>query len=776
MASLTSNRLVIVSNRLPVTVVTDDNGVRLDQSAGGLATGLSGAHERNSGLWVGWPGDTSTLTEAQAHHVRGEFERLRILPVELSTDEVQRYYEGFSNGVVWPLFHYLLDRVPYESSDWEAYYEVNRKFADAISRVYQPGDLVWVHDYQLMLVPGMLRQRVPRARIGFFLHIPFPSFEVFRILPWRRQLLEGLLGADLMGFHTAGYARYCIAALRHILDLEPTGHDVRYGGRTVRIGTFPMGIDPQQYASLASSDEVLRDVAKIREQAGPRRILLGVDRLDYTKGIPRRLLAFERFLNAYPEWRDNVRFVQIGVPSREGVEHYKTFRREVNELVGRINGTAGSVTDVPVHYLARSVSPQELVALYRAADVMLVTPLRDGMNLVAKEFVAARQTDEDGVLVLSEFAGAADEMGEALLVNPYDIDGVADAMARALTMSAAERSARMRALGRRVNGNTIYTWTDHFIRTLAAVSADEVERTVPLSSDKEVADIAAQVREAARLALLIDYDGTIVPLNDTPELAKPDSGLLDLLRALAARSETSLHVISGRSRETMEGWLGDLPVTLWAEHGLWRRDPGAREWRKTMSPNREWMERVRPVLEAAMVNTPGSLIENKSDSLAWHYRMSDAVQGVDQALALRMKLEQMFPEHDVETIAASKVLEVRPHGLHKGLAVQALVAEEPNALVVAIGDDRTDEDMFQFVPQTGVAIHVGTERSRAAHRLADVQTVRRLLSTIAGIDPRAVVLPAATPPRRRATSTALAAVGVSAVIGIASSLAFRLRG
>jgi trehalose 6-phosphate synthase/phosphatase len=775
MASTPLNRLVIVSNRLPVTVVAEEGGVRLDQSSGGLATGLSGAHERNAGLWVGWPGDTSTLTAAQAQTVGDEFERLRIHPVELSTDEVHHYYEGFSNGVIWPLFHYLLDRVPLDSNDWDPYFEVNRKFADAIARVYQPGDLVWVHDYQLMLVPGLLRQRVPHARIGFFLHIPFPSFEVFRILPWRRQLLEGLLGADLIGFHTAAYARYCITALRHILDLEPAGQEVRYAGRTIRIGTFPMGIDPAQYASLSSSPPVLQDVAKIREQAGPRRILLGVDRLDYTKGIPRRLLAFERFLKAYPEWRDTVRFVQIGVPSREGVEPYKAFRREVNELVGRINGTTGTVTDVPVHYLARSVSPQELVALYRAADVMLVTPLRDGMNLVAKEFVASR-TDEDGVLVLSEFAGAADELGEALLVNPYDIDAVADAIARALTMSAAERGARMRALSRRVHANTIYTWTEHFIRTLAAVSAEEVERTVPLSTDTEVATLVARVREASRLALLIDYDGTIVPLNDTPELAKPDPALIDLLRALSARPATTVHLISGRGRETMEGWLGELPVTLWAEHGLWRRDPGDRDWRRTLAPNREWMDRVKPVLEAAMQNTPGSLIENKSDSLAWHYRMSDAVQGVDQAQALRARLEQMFPSHEVETIAASKVLEVRPHGLHKGLAVQALVAEEPaTSLVVTIGDDRTDEDMFQYVPPTGIAIHVGTERSRAAHRLADVQAVRSLLGTIAGIDPRTLTTPTSIPPRRRGAMS-LAVVGVSAVIGVASSVAFRLRG
>jgi trehalose 6-phosphate synthase/phosphatase len=774
MPSPSPARLVMVSNRLPVTVVAENGLVRLESSSGGVATGLNSAHERRDGLWVGWPGDTSTLTAVQADFIRGELDRQRIVPVELSTEEVQRYYEGFSNTVVWPLFHYLLDRVPLDANEWDSYYEVNRKFADAIARVHQPGDLIWVHDYQLMLVPGLLRERVPRARIGYFLHIPFPSFEVFRILPWRRQLLEGLLGADLIGFHTSAYARYCVTALRHILDLEPNGQEVRYGGRTVRVGTFPMGIDAEQFGTLASSEPVLRDVAKIREQAGPRRILLGIDRLDYTKGIPRRLLAFERFLTIYPEWRDTVRFVQVGVPSRDGVEPYKMFRREVNELVGRINGSTGSVTDVPVHYLARSVTRQELVALFRAADVMLVTPLRDGMNLVAKEFVASR-TDEDGVLILSEFAGAADELGEALLVNPYDIDGCADAMARALTMSAAERGARMRALARRVHANNIHVWTDHFVRTLDAITTDDHMRVVPLSSETEIAATVSRMRNAPTLALLLDYDGTLVPLNDTPELAKPDAALIDLLRALASRANTVVHVVSGRGRDTMESWLGELPVTLWGEHGLWRRDAGAHEWRRTMAPNRDWMDRVRPVLEAAMENTPGSLIENKSDSLAWHYRMSDAVQGVEAAEALRARLEQMFPSHEVETIAVSKVVEVRPHGLHKGLAIQALVAEQPaSALIVAIGDDRTDEDMFQYVPPTGIAMHVGAEPTRAEIRLADVGTVRALLGTIADMDPHTLAVPATTSSRRRGVGLAL--VGLSAAIGVAGSYAWRARG
>jgi trehalose 6-phosphate synthase/phosphatase len=731
-----SPRLVIVSNRLPVTVKTDDQGaVTLESSPGGLATGLRGAHERWSGVWIGWPGDTSTLTPAQQVDVQSQFDRQHIVPVHLTAEEVHRFYEGFSNGVVWPLFHYLLDRVPLDANDWASYEDANRRFADAVASVYRPGDMVWVHDYQLMLVPSMLRERVPRARIGFFLHIPFPSFEAFRILPWRQQLLEGLLGADLIGFHTSAYVRYCLTSIRHILDLEPDGQHVSFGGRTVKLAAFPMGIDVPRFEEMAGSDQVKRDMTALRKQANGRRLLLGVDRLDYTKGIPRRLLAFERLLKKHPEWRDKIRFVQVAVPSRLGAEAYKAYGREVNELVGRINGAAGTVTDVPVHYINRGISAEELSGLYRAADVMLVTPLRDGMNLVAKEFVASR-LDDDGVLVLSEFAGAADELGEALVVNPYDIDTVADTIARALTMSGTERQARMRALRRRVKTNSVQTWTSHFLDELDRISSEVSADTLPISSNADFTALVTRIRQARRIMLLLDYDGTLVPLADTPELAKPDAALLELLQELHGQSDICVHVLSGRGRDVMDGWLGELPVGLWAEHALWRRDLRTQKWRAAFRPNRDWLDRVRPLLERTAWQTPGSLIEYKGDSLAWHYRMSDPLQAVEQGGELRARIHEMFGGDVVETIGGSKVIEVRPRGVHKGLALQALAREEPmSTLFVAIGDDRTDEDLFEHLPATGIAIHVGPEASRAAYRLPNVSAVRRLLREISATPP-----------------------------------------
>ena len=383
-----SHRLLIVSNRLPITAAVNGGEISFTQASGGLATGLRGCHERSGGVWIGWPG-VADLPEAQQATLDARLRERGVAAVHLTRDEVREYYEEFSNGVLWPLFHYLLDRLPLGGSSWSTYQAVNLRFADAAIAHYRPGDHIWVHDYQLMLVPQMIRERVPEARIGFFLHIPFPSAEVFRILPWRRRILTGLLGADLVGFHTFSYQQHFAASVGELMGGEPDEDGVWIEDRRIRFGVFPMGIDAAAFTSLAASPRVDAAVIDLKAQAGGRTILLGVDRLDYTKGLPRRLLAFESLLRD-DTLRDRVRLVQVAVPSREAVPSYQGYRRDVEEMVGRINGEYGTISAVPIHYLYHSVTPEQLVALYRAADVMLVTPLRDGMNLVAKEYVASR--------------------------------------------------------------------------------------------------------------------------------------------------------------------------------------------------------------------------------------------------------------------------------------------------------------------------------------------------------------------------------------------------
>jgi trehalose 6-phosphate synthase/phosphatase len=460
-----SSRLLIVSNRLPVTARRSAQGLSLTPAAGGLATGMRPFHESSNGLWIGWPGDVSQFTGEERDELDAMLHSRGIVPVHLSKEQIERYYHGFSNRVLWPLFHYLIDRVPVHAAGWEAYREVNTAFADVVAAQYQPGDLIWVHDYQLLLLPKLLRERIPTARIGFFLHIPFPSAEVFRILPWRREVVEGLLGADLLGFHVSAYTRHFVEAVQQVVGTGTGADHIRVGKHEVGLGAFPMGVEADQFAALANDEEIRAEAAAIRHDAAGRQIVLGVDRLDYTKGIPRRLTSIERLLTARPELSDQMRYIQVAVPSRGEVDSYQKFKRLVEETIGRINGTCSTLRSTPIHYIYQSVSRRQLVALYAAADVMLVTPLRDGMNLVAKEFVATRIND-DGVLILSEFAGAAAELAGAMMVNPYDVDAVSKTLDQALNMPAEERRTRMQALRRRVHEYDIHRWATDFLQRL----------------------------------------------------------------------------------------------------------------------------------------------------------------------------------------------------------------------------------------------------------------------------------------------------------------------
>ncbi len=717
-------RLLIVSNRLPVTVTTTDGKAEVKQSAGGLATGLRGPHEASGGLWIGWPGDMDKLDDEQRAAVARELARLRAVPVPIDQEEIEGYYTGLANGVLWPLFHYLIDRIPYQQREWETYQAINQRFANAVAAEYQPGDLVWVHDYQLMLVPAMIRAQIPDARIGFFLHIPFPASEVFRLLPWREEILRGILGADVVGFHTFSYLRQFINTLIHSLGLMPTADSVSVDGRDVKLGVYPMGIDAQAFDKRGKSEAVQEEAARLRVEIGDAKLLLGVDRLDYTKGIPRRLLAIERLLEREPELRGKVRFVQVAVPSRENVPSYETFTAEVLQLVGRINGRFSTPTSVPIHFLHQGFAQKDLAAFYVAADAMLVTPLRDGMNLVAKEFVASRH-DGDGVLVLSEFAGAASEMGEALLVNPYDIEGTASTIARGLQMKPNARRVRMRALRERIFAYDVHRWANEFIEDLERSAAEQTTATA-----RPPSELPQMVAQASRVLLLLDWDGTLLPFALRPEFAEPDSEILELLSALDADPRISVHVVSGVQRDQLEEWLGGLHIGLHAEHGLWSRHRGGR-WHQNMHVDVEWKDAVRPLLRDFSMRTPGSLVEEKTASLAFHYRMADVEYGEWQARELKLHLAHVLSNMAVEIISGNRVVEVQPHGLNKGVVVPGLLAEAPGALVVAAGDDDTDEALFRVLPPEAISICVGRRPSAARFSIPSVASLRNLLRAIA---------------------------------------------
>ena len=723
------SRLLIVANRLPITLSRVEGELRVERSPGGLATGLAGPHAQSDALWIGWPGEVNDLDESEQKDLARRLDELRAVPVWIPPEELREFYEGFSNGALWPLFHHLLDQMPLHVQGWEAYERAAVRFADEVCRHFRPGDRIWVHDYQLMLLPQMLRERLPGARIGFFLHIPFPASEVFRTIPHRERLLEGVLGADLIGFHTAGYMRSFALSLLRVLGIPSNVDRVYHDQREVRLGVFPMGVDAQKFSERADSPEVLARVAQLRGMDDCA-MLLGVDRLDYTKGIRRRLLAYEKFLRERPEWHGRVRLTQIAVPSRTSVEAYQEFRNEVDAAIGRINGTFGTTQWAPIHYLYRGIDEVELSALYRAADVLLVTPVRDGMNLVAKEFVASR-SDEDGVLVLSEFAGAASELAEAVTMNPFDVDRTAEILERALLLPEEERVTRMRALRRRVFAYDVHHWVGLYLEALDQAGRPSGGETGAMALSERLASAREQMREASDLLLLLGYDGTLVPFASAPELSRPDVELMELLQRLGERPRTRIHLISGSGREVLEQRFGGLPIALHAEHGFWERAEGAMAWTGGEVPSQEWREPVLDILENFAARTPGSMVEQKTVSLAWHYRMTEPEYGAFQANELIGHLTQFLSNQPVEIVGDEKVIEVRAMGVNKGIVVPRLLSESPpEALVVAMGDDRNDEDLFAALAGRGISIHVGEGTSQADLRVKNIAGARRLLASL----------------------------------------------
>lgn len=718
-------RLLLVSNRLPVTLRSDGDDVKLVRSSGGLVAGLGPVHDSRNGLWIG------TLGLERGPGVERQLEEQRLVVVEADAEDMRRHYEGYSNGTLWPLFHYLMETVDYDAEDFAAYKRVNAAFADTVVEHYQPGDQIWVHDYQLLLLPRMLRDRLPEATIGFFLHIPFPSSEVFRQLPKNDEILRGILGANLIGLHTYDYGRHLVSSFGRVLGVD-FDEDWRARDFVSRVGVFPLGIDVETFQARARSSDVDDRVRQIGEDVRERTLILGVDRMDYTKGIPQRLRAFERVLELREDLRGKLTFIQLAVPSRENVQSYIELKEEVDRLVGSINGRYGAAGYSPVNYLYRSVSPEELVALYRAADVMLITPIRDGMNLVAKEYVASRIAD-DGVLVLSEFAGAAAEMGEAYLHNPWDIDGTAAALESAIDASESERAQRMRMLRRRVQQNDIHRWVNRYLTSLDAVGAelahDIASETTPEKGPWQ-GELRRRFREADRSLLVLDYDGTLSELRPNPEEAAPTAELLELLRALAEKDGHDIVISSGRDPETLERWLGDLPLGIVGEHGLKWKIGG--EWADLAKGlDTSWMESTREVLDDYTSRLPGSFVETKNATLVWHYRKAQPGFGEWLARDVAAHLREVMANAPVEIQRGHKIVEIRPQGIGKGAALRRIIDEHgPYDVVAVIGDDRTDEDMFAEVPVGGMSIKVGRQPTHAMHRIANPKAVRQLLKTL----------------------------------------------
>lgn len=727
-----AGRLIVVSNRLPLTLVEEGGTWHTKRSAGGLATAMNSILRRTGGLWIGWPGEAAGDDPRRKELLAGWEEKEGVVAIDLPPAIAEGFYEGFSNQAIWPLFHYFPARMRFDPAAWDAYARANRRFLDETARRARQDDLIWVHDYQLMLLPRLLREALPEARIGFFLHIPFPAADVFAALPRREEILEGLLGADLVAFHTHNYLQNFRDALLRMLGMESRMNEVETGGRTARLEALPIGIAPDEFAGPARDDpEVRRRLEELRGQFEGQRILLAVDRLDYTKGIPERLRAFRRLLETAGEWRGKVVLIQIAVPSREGIALYQDLRSEVNELVGEINGKLGTADWTPVVYINRSVERRELLALYAAADIGWVTPLRDGLNLVAKEYCACK-AEGDGVLVLSEFAGAAAEMGEAFLVNPIDEERTAETIERALRLDEEERRERMRPLYERVTHNNVFVWSERFLAALREAAEARARLGELGPRPLNTVQAVAAYRAARRRILMLDYDGTLAPFVADPQRAAPPPALLDTLRTLAADPANCVALVSGRRAADLQRWFGSVPgMVLVAEHGaMWRRGD---RW-ETAGPDQpaDWKQDVRPVLDHFVDRTPGSFVEEKRLALVWHYRQAEPEFGEWLANELVAMLEKLLAQTGLRAYRGRKIVEVKPLWVNKGLVPERMAALWPDAdYRFAVGDDRTDEDLFARLGEGDWTVHVGPGETRAAFTLPNVAAVRALLEAFA---------------------------------------------
>ncbi|WP_276133253.1 bifunctional alpha,alpha-trehalose-phosphate synthase (UDP-forming)/trehalose-phosphatase [Polluticoccus soli] len=718
-----NKRVIIVSNRLPVKIKEQDGEMTYHTSEGGLATGLASIYKQNNNLWIGWPG--AIVEDRVKTKVEEDLQQKNLLPIFLTQQEINEFYEGFSNETIWPLFHYFPTYTTYNPQYWESYKAVNQKFADAILKVASKDDVIWIHDYQLMLVPQMVRDVLPEVSIGFFQHIPFPSYEIFRILPWRKELLQGVLGADVLGFHTYDDVRHFLSATTRILNIDGMANELTIGNRKVAVDAFPISIDYKKYRQIAEDNITRRNERKLKQLINHNKLVISIDRLDYSKGIIHRLRAYELFLQKHPELRGKVTMIQLVVPSRDNVPQYKELKEEMNRMVSEINGRFSTLGWQPIQHFYRSFPIHLLSALYKAADVALVTPMRDGMNLVSKEYIASK-IDQKGVLVLSETAGASRELSDAVLVNPNDIWEFSDKIYSALNMPEDEQKRRMAAMQQTVARFDIFNWVNNFMDKLAEVKAQQQAMYTRRINTSIQQKIGIRYYYGQKRLIFLDYDGTLVPFHNQVDAAIPDKDLLSILKKLSEDPHNTVVITSGRDYNTLQAWLGHLPLDMIAEHGAWYRDHG-KEWRSRRDLNNEWRHEIHRVMDMYARRTPGAFIEEKSFSLAWHYRKVEEGLGSLRAHELMADIKHFVSDQGLQLLQGDKVIEIKSITVNKGKAAKRWLEKDDYDFVMAIGDDYTDEDTFKAMPDDAITIKVGNNVSAATYFMSSYAEVRALL-------------------------------------------------
>lgn len=731
-------KLFIVSNRLPLHIEKVQNNVAVKPARLSLVKAVNCFIEHlklNESdfagySWIGVPGcSQGEWVEAKRQLEPGNFD---LVPVFVNQKIYDQHFNGLCNSVIWPLFHYFPSFADCNTSYYKNYIKTNEDFFDILLRNVRETDVVWIHDYHLLPLAALIRERFPAITIGFFLHIPFPSFELFRTMPdkWQQELLSGLLGADLIGFQTIDYASHFVKCLQMVLGVESDNNVVKYRNRLVKIDVFPIGIDFGSYHNLFNHREVASLRNFYKQQFSGKKILFSIDKLDYTKGVFSRMKAYETFLSMYPAYKEKVVFIMVVIPSHDAIPLYAERKKEIDEYIGNINSSTGSITWKPVIYQYSNLEENELLGLYTACDVAVVTPLRDGMNITAKEFVASRR-DSKGVLILSQMTGAARELSDALLVNPNDTEGFAEAIKVALEMPAHEQKSRMEVMQGRISSYDVHTWADDFFTQLHNIKEKQKEFDF-MFLDRDAKMLMYEKYHAAKNRLiLLDYDGTIIPFTASPQQTEPEESLLRLLEGLSKNKDNTVFIISGRQGSMLEKWLGHLPVHLVAEHGAkikrvnedWQTDRHAIK-------DETWKKEVKIVMERYVKRCANTSIEDKDYSVVWHYRNADADQAKLRANELFVELNQVLGRTDVQIITGNKIIEVKIKGINKGNYIKKLLNEKAYDFILALGDDNTDEEMFEALATVPGAftIKIGDAASYAKYNLYTPQMALSLLA------------------------------------------------
>ncbi|KAF8591323.1 glycosyltransferase family 20 protein [Ramaria rubella] len=714
---------------------------------------LSSSHEQ---VLVGWTGDievgtegqtvpTDSLTDADKAALEDALSQYKgneleegckppvYKPVWLKDKIAHEHYEGYCKHTLWPLFHYLLwqdvaSECSSDDAEWQAYALANTAFAQALLAIYQPGDLIWVHDYHLLLVPKVFRQLVPDAHIGMFIHTPFPSSEVFRCLPRRKEILEGMLGANLICFQTYSYSRHFASTCVRVCGYESTSKGIEVEGHITNITHCPVGVDAERVARDTLRPGIHPKLAALKALYEGKKIIVGRDKLDVVKGVSQKLRAFEKLLVDYPQWRGNVVLIQVTSPA---LSDSPKLEHQISELVSHINGEFGSLDFIPVHHYHQTIKKDEFYALLSVADLAVITPLRDGMNTTSMEFVIAQERTYQSPLVLSEFMGITGHMADALHVNPWNLGDVAAAINRGLLMSETEKQLRHAALYKVVTTHTSHHWATVLVKML--LSQISIENTAHQTPYLDTEKMEKTYHKVKKRLMLFDYDGTLTPIVKVPSAAVPSQETLEALSKLSEDPLNLVYIISGRDADFLVQHLGHFSkIGMSAEHGCFVREPGQAEWKNlTKQLDMSWMSEVEEIFKYYTERTTGSHIEMKKSSITWHYRASDPEWGLFQCRQCLDLLENnLVHKRPIEVLVGKKNLEVRPLAINKGEIVKRILYNHPDAdFVFCAGDDKTDEDMFRALIFPGASETIMMQPPVSAaildpERAADLQPVK----------------------------------------------------